>query len=211
MTNTLKRAIFGTIYIVVMWTGSCYSNESRFILFFSLTLISIYEILKIRSDKSLNLSEILIKVFHILYVCTIMTWYLIELKTLLFVFTLTWVFDTFAYLVGTKYGKHKMIANISPNKSWEGFIGGLIISVIISFVLFNLDFFSNETNSIILIIIGFILPFTATIGDLIVSQLKRQAGVKDTGTIIPGHGGVLDRIDALMITIPIIFILTKIF
>ena len=203
MTNSLKRAIFGTIYIVVMWTGSYYSNESRFILFVSLTLISIFEILKIRSGKS--------KVLHILYVCTIMSWYLIELKILLFVFILTWIFDTFAYLVGTKYGKHKMIPKISPNKSWEGFTGGLIISVIISFVLFHLDFFSNETNSIILIIIGFILPFTATIGDLIISQFKRQAGVKDTGTIIPGHGGILDRIDALMITIPIIFILTKIF
>ena len=203
MTNSLKRAIFGTIYIVVMWTGSYYSNESRFILFVSLTLISIFEILKIRSGKP--------KVLHILYVCTIMSWYLIELKILLFVFILTWIFDTFAYLVGTKYGKHKMIPKISPNKSWEGFTGGLIISVIISFVLFNLDFFSNETNSIILIIIGFILPFTATIGDLIISQFKRQAGVKDTGTIIPGHGGILDRIDALMITIPIIFILTKIF
>ena len=149
MTNSLKRAIFGTIYIVVMWTGSYYSNESRFILFVSLTLISIFEILKIRSGKS--------KVLHILYVCTIMSWYLIELKILLFVFILTWIFDTFAYLVGTKYGKHKMIPKISPNKSWEGFTGGLIISVIISFVLFNLDFFSNETNSIILIIIGFIL------------------------------------------------------
>ena len=203
MTNSLKRAIFGTIYIVVMWTGSYYSNESRFILFVSLTLISIFEILKIRSGKS--------KVLHILYVCTIMSWYLIELKILLFVFILTWIFDTFAYLIGTKYGKHKMIPKISPNKSWEGFTGGLIISVIISFVLFNLDFFSNGTNSIILIIIGFILPFTATIGDLIISQFKRQAGVKDTGTIIPGHGGILDRIDALMITIPIIFILTKIF
>ena len=203
MTNSLKRSIFGTIYIVVMWTGSYYSNESRFILFVSLTLISIFEILKIRSGKS--------KVLHILYVCTIMSWYLIELKILLFVFILTWIFDTFAYLIGTKYGKHKMIPKISPNKSWEGFTGGLIISVIISFVLFNLDFFSNGTNSIILIIIGFILPFTATIGDLIISQFKRQAGVKDTGTIIPGHGGILDRIDALMITIPIIFILTKIF
>ena len=202
MTNSLKRAIFGTIYIVVMWTGSYYSNESRFILFVLLTLISIFEILKIRSGKS--------KVLHILYVCTIMSWYLIELKILLFVFILTWIFDTFAYLIGTKYGKHKMIPKISPNKSWEGFTGGLIISVIISFVLFNLDFFSNETNSIILIIIGFILPFTATIGDLIISQFKRQSGVKDTGTIIPGHGGILDRIDALMITIPIIFILTKI-
>lgn len=202
MTNSIKRAIFGALYVVIMWTGSYYSNESRFILFFSLTLISIYEILKIRSGKS--------KVFHLLYVSTIMIWYLIELKLLLFVFILTWIFDTFAYLIGTKYGKHKMIPNISPNKSWEGFIAGLIISVIISFVLFNLDFFSNETNSTLLIIIGFILPFTATIGDLTVSQFKRRAGVKDTGTIIPGHGGILDRIDALMITIPIVFILTKI-
>ncbi len=202
MTNSIKRAIFGIIYVVIMLAGSYYSNESRFILFFSLTLISVYEILKIRSGKS--------KVLHVLYVSTIMIWYLIELKIILFVFILTWTFDTFAYLIGTKYGKHKMIPNISPNKSWEGFIAGLIISVIISFVLFNLDFFSNETNSTILIIIGFILPFTATTGDLIVSQFKRRAGVKDTGAIIPGHGGILDRIDALMITIPIIFILTKI-
>ncbi len=202
MTNSINRAIFGIIYVVIMLAGSYYSNESRFILFFSLTLISVYEILKIRTGKS--------KFLHVLYVSTIMIWYLIELKIILFVFILTWIFDTSAYLIGTKYGKHKMIPNISPNKSWEGFIGGLIISVIISFVLFNLNFFSNETNSTILIIIGLILPFTATTGDLIVSQFKRRAGVKDTGTIIPGHGGILDRIDALMITIPIIFILTKI-
>ena len=97
MTNSLKRAIFGTIYIVVMWTGSYYSNESRFILFVSLTLISIFEILKIRSGKS--------KVLHILYVCTIMSQYLIELKILLFVFILTWIFDTFAYLIGIKIRK----------------------------------------------------------------------------------------------------------
>ena len=111
MTNSIKRAIFGIIYVVIMLAGSYYSNESRFILFFSLTLISVYEILKIRSGKS--------KVLHVLYVSTIMIWYLIELKIILFVFILTWTFDTFAYLIGTKYGKHKMIPNISPNKNFD--------------------------------------------------------------------------------------------
>ena len=123
-------------------------------------------------------------------------------------FILTWTFDTFAFIVGVKFGKNRILPSVSPKKSWEGFIGGLIFCVLAGFISqhYFRDYFEN-ISYITIIILSFILPFTATIGDFIESYYKRQAGVKDSGTLIPGHGGILDRMDAFMITIPVIYIL----
>ena len=134
----------------------------------------------------------------------------LKVETLLFIYLLTWTFDTFAYLFGVKFGKHKIMPLISPKKSWEGFIGGLLATLIVSYIIYYLNFL-EEIDLVSLIIITFILPFTAILGDFIESYLKRQAGVKDSGNVIPGHGGMLDRMDAFMITIPIIYILTNLF
>ena len=100
---------------------------------------------------------------------------------------------------------------VSPKKSWEGFIGGLFSTIVASVILFKINFFTDQVNLLILISFGIILPFTATLGDFLESYFKRQAGVKDSGNFIPGHGGMLDRMDAFMITIPIIYILTNLF
>ena len=123
-------------------------------------------------------------------------------------FILTWTFDTFSYLVGTKLGKHKILPSVSPKKSWEGFIGGFIFTIIASYLTYK--YFGFESLKFPLII-SIILPFTATIGDFIESHYKREAGVKDSGNFIPGHGGILDRIDAFMITIPILYILINLY
>ena len=96
-----------------------------------------------------------------------------------------------------KFGKNKILPSISPKKSWEGFIGGMIITVILT-LLYCLY---NEESYINYLLMAIIIPFLATLGDFIESAYKREAGVKDSGNLIPGHGGMLDRMDSLLITI----------
>ena len=113
----------------------------------------------------------------------------------------TALFDSFAYLVGSNFGKTYIAKGISPNKTLEGFIGGLIASVLLGcFAGYIIDMYML----IIIFVIGSIFAF---IGDLLISYFKRQSGVKDTGTILPGHGGVLDRVDSHLLATPILIII----
>ncbi len=113
----------------------------------------------------------------------------------------TALFDSFAYLVGSNFGKTYIAKDISPNKTLEGFIGGLIASVLLGcFAGYIIDMYLL----IIIFVIGSIFAF---IGDLLISYFKRQSGVKDTGTILPGHGGVLDRVDSHLLATPILILI----
>lgn len=107
-----------------------------------------------------------------------------------------WVNDACAYFVGSRIGKHKMAPRISPNKSWEGFVGGLCGSVLIWMVLVVLNVM-NMTVPVALVA-GLLCGVTGVMGDLFESRLKRSVGVKDSGNIMPGHGGMLDRSDSLL-------------
>lgn len=116
-----------------------------------------------------------------------------------------WISDTGAYITGSLFGHHKMSPRLSPKKSWEGFFGGLIFNIGIAFVYFycfrlNEFFFISSVDGWIYIAIC--VTVLATLGDLFESLLKRSVGIKDFGNIIPGHGGVLDRIDSLLFVIP---------
>ena len=208
MNETLKRALSGFVYVLIMWFGTSFSELSFQILFLVLGLVSIYEMWKLRKGKS--------KVYAFVYV--LLPFFLIHFfgkieilnfnfvfdpSLILLMFILTWTFDTFAYLFGVRFGKTKIMPSISPKKSWEGFAGGFIFTVIASFI--TTHYFLKVDNSIALAMSLF-LPFTATLGDFTESYFKRQAGVKDSGNFIPGHGGMLDRMDAFMITIPVLYI-----
>ena len=110
----------------------------------------------------------------------------------------TSIFDSFAYLVGSRYGKIRIAKKISPNKTLEGLLGGLFFSLIYGFILFKYFEFSS------LLIITFVVSsFFAFIGDIYISYLKRKNSIKDTGSILPGHGGILDRLDSHLIATPI--------
>ncbi len=117
-------------------------------------------------------------------------------------FLITWVNDTFAYLVGKNFGKHKLLERISPKKTIEGFIGGFIFSIIAGYLI---AFFSNTLSITIWLIISIIMSIFGTLGDLIQSKFKRQAGVKDSGTIMPGHGGIYDRLDSVIFASPFLY------
>lgn len=118
--------------------------------------------------------------------------------------TITWANDTSAYFAGRFLGRHKLYPAVSPNKTWEGFAGGLVGSVIGMFVARGFFFpVFTVTDCLLLGVFGGIL---GPIGDLVESMLKRAYGVKDSGRIIPGHGGILDRIDALLFNAPLVFV-----
>ncbi|WP_308992993.1 phosphatidate cytidylyltransferase [Mariniflexile litorale] len=126
---------------------------------------------------------------------------------LLGAFILVWVNDSFAYLVGKNFGKQKLFEKISPKKTVEGFLGGLFFSCIASYFIATftqtLDFTSWLILSIVISVFG-------TLGDLIESKFKRQANVKDSGTIMPGHGGLLDRLDSIIFAAPFIYLFLRI-
>jgi len=121
---------------------------------------------------------------------------------------LIWTNDTMAYLVGSKIGRHKLFERISPKKTWEGSIGGAIFTLTLAYFL-NMFLswifgFDGEFSRVDWIVIGLIVIIFGTLGDLIESLLKRNLAVKDTGSILPGHGGLLDRFDAFLFSFPFI-------
>ena len=121
-----------------------------------------------------------------------------------FLLIVVWLGDAGAYYVGKRFGKHKLAPRISPKKTVEGLVGGIITSVIAAVVI-HLTFFP-QMQLIHAIIVGIVLSVTGVIGDLAESMWKRSAAVKDSGTLIPGHGGFLDRFDSILFTAPILYV-----
>ena len=135
-------------------------------------------------------------------------------KIILGLFILIWTNDTFAYLVGKSIGKHKLIERVSPKKTIEGFLGGVVFAALAGFLISKFYIQPNPEFSsksiLIWTIIALIVSVFGTIGDLIESKFKRIAGVKDSGSIMPGHGGILDRLDSVIFVAPIIFLFYQI-
>lgn len=129
-------------------------------------------------------------------------------KIIISIFILIWTNDTFAYIVGKSIGKTKLLERISPKKTVEGFVGGLLFSILAS-VLISKYYVDSSLG--LWIAVSIIIVFCSTIGDLVESKFKRVAGVKDSGKIMPGHGGILDRFDSVLFVAPFIYLFFKIF
>lgn len=120
---------------------------------------------------------------------------------------LVWVNDSFAYLIGKNFGKQKLFPRISPKKTVEGFLGGLFFAAISSYFIAK---YTNTLNFTHWLILAIIISVLGTLGDLIESKFKRQAQVKDSGVIMPGHGGLLDRLDSIIFAAPFIYLFLRI-
>ncbi len=125
-------------------------------------------------------------------------------KLVFFLLLVVWIGDAGAYYVGKRFGKRKLSPLISPKKTVEGFMGGITTSIICAIVI-SLTFFS-EFPLVHAIVVGAVLSVAGVIGDLAESMWKRSAAVKDSGTLIPGHGGFLDRFDSILFTAPILYV-----
>lgn len=117
------------------------------------------------------------------------------------VFAMIWISDIAAYFVGKTFGKHKLFPEVSPKKTWEGFFGGGFFTLIASLVISQ---FILDISMLQWLIIALIIWLFGSVGDLVESSFKRHFKVKDSGTILPGHGGVLDRLDSFIFAIPIV-------
>lgn len=122
---------------------------------------------------------------------------------LLFLFAILWVGDTAAMFVGKAFGKHKLAPAVSPNKTFEGFIGGIIGAVVVGLIMYYWKFNSLDWYHILIIVIG--CSIFGQLGDLVESMWKRSLDIKDSSALIPGHGGILDRFDSLLFAAPFMY------
>jgi len=123
--------------------------------------------------------------------------------------SLIWISDSAAYVFGVTFGKRPLFKTVSPKKSIEGFVGGLSFAIMLS-IIFSF-YLSLNITLIQWIILGLLTGCTGTLGDLVQSQFKREAGVKDSGNLLPGHGGLYDRMDSIIFAAPIIYLTLTIF
>ena len=219
MNNFFVRLFSGVIYISLI-AGSILYNQYSFIIIcsflFFIANIECHRIwLKIRKKESYPVYPIPQLFVGISFLLLISIpyggWAYNEIYnpySILLIFVLIWISDTMSYVIGVQFGKNKIDAKISPNKTWEGFFGGLLFCLIFSILSFN--YIQEIYPFWKTILLGLLIPIFAIIGDMTQSKLKRKAGVKNSGILIPGHGGVYDRLDSTIGVAPIAFIITMI-
>ena len=129
-------------------------------------------------------------------------------RLILAMFIFIWVYDTGAFLVGSSIGRHRLFERVSPKKSWEGVVGGVLTCLVVAWLIptYAGDFFSGPLSIWFWMGMAAVVAVFATFGDLFESLLKRTVGVKDSGNLIPGHGGILDRIDSLLFAAPALLV-----
>ena len=206
MINFLPRLVTGILYISLITGSIIYSAKSFIIIFIFLTLLAVYESHELwKKIKIKNSNQSLIYrlpqyfVFQSMTVLILIPFSFDNIYNpfpILLIFILIWISDTMSYFFGSYFGKTKMKIKASPNKTWEGFMGGFLCSIIFSIVSFT--YIQEIYPFWKTISLGVLIPIFGIIGDIYQSQIKRMAGVKDSGKILPGHGGVFDRLDSAM-------------
>ena len=172
---------------------------------FVLYLLGVW-VFSYQKDQNVDMNKVLASVLVSLYIISATSSIVLIRDSLggeyywYFIFIGAWVTDTFAYFTGVLFGKHKLIPNVSPKKTVEGAIGGVVFCIII-FVVYGAivnNFTQHDISLIVLAVAGLLSAIVSMIGDLSMSVIKRTYGIKDYGKIFPGHGGVLDRFDSIL-------------
>jgi phosphatidate cytidylyltransferase len=205
--------IFGSLLFisVALYAHGVLNFKWVWINLFFAFLIFIIELYRKKENPFGNIAYTLLGIFYIVIPLSILNFYFSpfqfrgEFNThiLIAFFTITWLVDTAAYLVGMAIGRHRLFERISPKKSWEGSIGGFFMGIItawvISLIFKDLLFYQWA-------IIAAIITVTGGFGDLVESMFKRSVNTKDTGSVLPGHGGILDRFDCVFFSAPLVYL-----
>lgn len=215
------QVVFGLIigivsFVLLSLTALGYIANPKLLLII-LLLISVVPIVELYRKTDTHLSNWAYTVFGILYVAIpfgLMSFFLInpikqEYSPAIFLsfFALIWISDTGAYCAGVLFGKHKLMPSISPKKTIEGLVGGIIFTLLASWAISQIVGIYSIMEWLI---IAVVVVFFATFGDLAESMIKRNVGIKDSGNLLPGHGGVLDRFDSAILASPVVFCLLTI-
>lgn len=191
-----------TIFIINVLNRNVFDLNYKTIIF--ILLIFLIPIILYHDDKTYNTTDALYLIGGTLFLGTAFSiLYTIRefgLETLLYLVIITISADTFAYFTGVLIGKHKMIPSISPNKTWEGAIGGIVFSVILA-TIYYVTYLNPDKSLLFVIFMTLLLTIISIFGDLVFSAMKRHVKIKDFGNIMPGHGGILDRIDSLILVL----------
>ena len=216
------KAFLNTDYKPIPWVGYIITiiyylqiliNKYNFITFTALIFIALLMIFLVIIRKGYNILNVAITILGIIYIPFLFSNLVFIYNTsfgkflVWLPFLTAWFSDTGAYFIGSYFGKNKLCPNLSPKKTLEGAIGGIITSAIflaiIGIIFNNANF---KLNIIHYLILGLICGITSILGDLSASSIKRFTKIKDFGNIIPGHGGILDRFDSILFTAPTVFI-----
>ena len=212
-----KRLVYGLIFVVSLLFLLACGGIVYMIAVFTMLCVMAFELIKMVSkiEKSNNQMFVLLRRWGLLYIsicCTSLV--LIResehgFKVSIWMFVTVWSVDTFAYIFGKKFGKLKLAPTISPGKTYEGAILGSIAGLFVS-ITFYKAFATESLNSFSILsfaILSIIIVILAQLSDLSESYIKRQCKVKDSGNILPGHGGLMDRFDSFFIVAPFVFII----
>ncbi len=217
--GTISGAILYMVFTYFLSTGNVYEEKywsplflTPFLLIIPFIVLSfIFEIYRKRPNPLINISTTILGVLYIALPLALLNafsgnenpkFYGLP-EVLVGYFILTWFYDTAAYLYGKRFGKHKFFERISPKKSWEGTIAGGVITIITAF---GLSLLFVDFPPVDWIVLALIVLVFGTHGDLAESLIKRSLNVKDSGSILPGHGGILDRFDTILISAPFVFL-----
>lgn len=213
--NVLRLIICLTGAIVIsLFLAAANSNpafdhlivDSIFVLILTIILVCILELFSHSKNPYKNIS---FSIFSVVYFSFFISSFFFiafhdeghHLPWLIFaIIALTWTNDTMAYIVGSQIGKNKMSPQISPNKTWEGTVGGIAFTIVFALLCY---YFLGYFTPFQWVVIALIIGIFGTFGDLVESMLKRSLSVKDTGTLLPGHGGLLDRFDSFTFHLPL--------
>jgi len=205
MIRWISGIVLGFLFLAYILLSPSFLFNFGLIIIFG---IAIYELIKLRVFSLQSFLAFILIVTAIL--C--LYFYELERSLILIAVMISVVTDAFAFFAGKAFGRNKIFPNISPNKTLEGTIGGMISSVVINSLMIIL-IFQNSLKTfdvVMLTLMIFICAVASVFGDLLISSVKRQANLKDTGSLIPGHGGLLDRIDSHILCIPLFFVLLEV-
>ena len=172
-------------------------------------LIFVVELFRNKEISFVNIGITILGVIYVALPLSLLTFLAFDTNNqysydlILSLFILVWLSDIGGYFAGINFGKHKLLERISPKKTWEGVAGGLVLCIIGSCILSQ---FFPIMSSYMWLVLGVLICVSSVIGDLIESMLKRSVNIKDSGNILPGHGGILDRFDSVLFVIPIVYI-----
>jgi phosphatidate cytidylyltransferase len=209
MSQKGYRPAYLASYLILIILLSTADNDSYLFPAFFLIIVLLTFFL-IVNHPNMNINDVALSFFGTCYIGFLLSysWKILYLDNSFWIivlcFLVTWASDSGGYFVGVSLGKNKMTPYLSPNKTWEGALGAVVLTSLTTILFFSLPILEPLKYSKVLML-GVTASILAQMGDLMVSAIKRFFGVKDTGRIIPGHGGILDRFDSFIMVLPLVY------